>query len=494
MASSKSSSPLVWARFRFSIVGPLLSSPPPWGSLKSTLRSLAEKTWCHPITGELVQYAPVSIERWYYVALRAKEDPVGALRRCHRKDAGVQASMTEPLRLALLGLYKAHRGWTVKLLYDNLVVLSEDDSSLKPVPSYSTVLRFMRAHGLSRIRRGRNADRPGVERAQERLDLREVRSYEAEYVGSLWHLDFHVSSLKVLTPEGTWVKPLALAILDDFSRLCCHVQWYLSESAEDLVHGLGQAFQKRGLPRATLMDNGAAMVAEELKGGLLRLGIVHETTLPYSPYQNGKQEAFWATLEGRLMAMLEGVKDLTLALLNEATQAWVELEYNRAIHSETGQKPLERFLKGPEVLRPCPSSEALRDAFRLETIRTQRKSDGTVSLEGLRFEIPGRFRHLERVTLRYARWNLRWVHLVDERTGTLLAQLYPQDKTENADGKRRALEPSILSEAPPSQAELPKDGMAPLLRKLLSQYASTGIPPAYIPKPPESSGGKEAQA
>ena len=29
------------------------------------------------------------------------------------------------------------------------------------------------------------------------------------------------------------------------------------------------------------------------------------------------------------MAMLEGVDDLTLARLNEATQAWVEYDYNR---------------------------------------------------------------------------------------------------------------------------------------------------------------------
>jgi putative transposase len=45
-------------------------------------------------------------------------------------------------------------------------------------------------------------------------------------------------------------------------------------------------------------------------------------------YQNGKQEALWGSVEGRLMAMLEGVDDLTLARLNAATQAWVEHDYN----------------------------------------------------------------------------------------------------------------------------------------------------------------------
>ena len=222
----------------------------------------------------------------------------------------------------------------------------------------------------------------------------------------------------MLTHAGQWLRPIALGILDDHSRLCCHVQWYLSETAEDLVHGLSQAIQKRGLPRALLTDNGSAMVAEEVAEGLLRLGIVHERTLPYSPYQNGKQEAFWGTLEGRLMKMLDGVAELTLDLLNQATQAWMEIEYNRAVHRETSSSPVERFDRAPDVLRHSPSSESLRDAFRLETKRIQRQSDGTISLEGVRFEIPARHRHFREVTVRYARWDLGRVDLVDERANS----------------------------------------------------------------------------
>jgi hypothetical protein len=62
---------------------------------------------------------------------------------------------------------------------------------------------------------------------------------------------------------------------------------------------------------------------------------------------NGKLEHLWAVIEGRLMAMLEGVADLSLAMLNQATQAWVEPDYNRKPHSEIGQAPLDRFLAGP---------------------------------------------------------------------------------------------------------------------------------------------------
>jgi hypothetical protein len=40
-------------------------------------------------------------------------------------------------------------------------------------------------------------------------------------------------------------------------------------------------------------DNGSAMLAARNNGGLARLGILHETTLPYARFQNGKQESFW---------------------------------------------------------------------------------------------------------------------------------------------------------------------------------------------------------
>ena len=136
----------------------------------------------------------------------------------------------------------------------------------------------------------------------------------------LWHLDYHFGSRNVLTSRG-WAKPLALCIIDDRSRLATHVQWYLHDDVRSLVHGFSQALMRRGLPRALLTDNGAAMLAEEFKNGLHALGILHETTLPYTPESNGKQERLWATLEGRLVAMLESVKELSLELLNKATHA-----------------------------------------------------------------------------------------------------------------------------------------------------------------------------
>jgi hypothetical protein len=177
--------------------------------------------------------------------------------------------------------------------------------------------------------------------------------------------------------------------------------------------------------------------------------------------------------------MLESLAELTLPLLNEATCAWVELEYNRSVHSEINEPPLRRYLAGPEVGRPAPSSEELRRAFTTERRRKQRRSDGTLSLDGVRFEVPSRYRHIERLTLRYARWDLSCAWITDARTDTVICPIYPLDKEHNADGQRRTFE---LIDEPTSGAEPSAGGIAPLLKKLMADYAASGLPPAYLPK------------
>jgi transposase InsO family protein len=463
-----------WARFRFAIIGTLLAAPPAKGELRRSLEALAERSWPHPVKGTATRFSFTTIERWFYAARNA-QDPIAALRREVRGDAGRFRTLSAALIQAIEGQYRRYPGWTVQLHYDNLVVLAKEQRELQPLPSYNTLRRYMKARDLRRKHRPKR-NTPGGEQAQQRLANAEVRSYEADYVHGLWHADFHHGSRRIITASGDWVTPRLLCFIDDHSRLICHLQWYLEETAEVLIHGLSQALQKRALPRALMTDNGAAMKAEEFTSGLHALGIVHETTLPYSPYQNAKQECFWATLEGRLMAMLAGVEDLTLERLNEITQAWVEQAHHRTYHSEIANTPLQRYLDAPDVGRDCPDSQTLRSAFRCTARRKQRRSDGTVTLQGIRFEIPDRYRHLEQPMLRFARWDLRAVELIDPRTLKPLCPLMPLDKSANAEGQRRARTTRASLEEIPSGNALP-----PLLRQCLADYAATGCPPAYLP-------------
>jgi putative transposase len=287
-----------WAHFRHSVVGPLLAAPPEPGGLRGALEDLAQKEWKHPITGERYKIGFSTLERWYYEAKRAGDDPVSALLPKIREDSGTQRVLSQEAKKALLAQYRTHKSWSYQLHFDNLKARIEEDSRLGPLPSYWTILRFMKNHGLVKQRRRRRRDTEAARRAEARLEEREVRGFEMENVNALWHYDFHAGSLKVLTPAGTWETPKILAILDDCSRLVCHAQWYLEETAEVLVHGLCQAYQKRGLPRSDMSDNGSAMKAAEVVQGLERLGIIHYPTLEHSPYQNGKQEVSTASKFG----------------------------------------------------------------------------------------------------------------------------------------------------------------------------------------------------
>jgi putative transposase len=460
------------ARLRFSIIGHLLAAPPAPGALQAELVQLSSKTWRHPVSGLDVEFGVSTLERWYYAARRGP-DPVAALKDRLRGDISRFPSMTQAVIDALILQYRCHPGWTVQLHFDNLcAALKGHDTT---VASYPTIRRYLKAQGMFRQAQPKRAT-AGVLAARDRLERLEVRSFEVDHVCALWHLDFHHGSRRVLTRQGEWVTPMLLGVIDDRSRLVCHLQWYLDETAESLIHSLCQAFMKRGLPRALMTDNGAAMLAEETTAGLFKLGVLHQTTLPYSPYQNAKQESFWGRVEGRLMAMLEGEANLTLDALNLATQAWVEQEYHRTRHTEIDTTPLAHYLAGPNVARPCPSSAVLYASFRIEVARKQRRSDGTVSLEGARFEIPSQYRHLEQVHLQYARWDLTRVDLVDPRSGAILCPVLPLDKSANASGQRRRLTPvtADLSLVSPK-------GLPALMTQLLADYAATGVPPAYLP-------------
>ena len=465
-----------WAEFRFSVVGKLLSAPPKHGELKGALKKLARTQWEHPISGVPVSFHWQTIEEWYYKAKNERLNTIDVLRPQIRSDKGRTRVLTEEVKRIIDERYEQYKTWSYQLHRDNLVVDLEN-KNISPIPSYSTVRRYLQATGKFKKKRDRNRNRVGYKKAEQKKEEQEVRSFENEYVNGLWHLDFHHCSREIITSTGELVRPICLAIIDDNSRLLCHVQWYLTESAEDLIHGFSQALQKRGIPRDLMTDNGAAMTSAEFTEGLIRLGIGHKTTLPYSPHQNGKQEVLWSQLEGRLMAMLEDEKMITLRELNNITTAWAEIEYNKSDHSELNCTPLNRFLNHSDVSRECPDFNYLRQMFRREELRTIRKSDATISIDSKRFEIPYQYRHFRKIRIRYTKWDLSFIHMVND-DGKPIAQIYPVNKSRNSSGARKK-----VTESPPAQApSIDLNNLPPLLKQIVQKYQESGLPPAYLPK------------
>ena len=79
-----------------------------------------------------------------------------------------------------------------------------------------------------------------------------------------------------------------------------------------------------------------------------------------------------------------GVADL--AEMNRLFQAWTETSYHRAVHSETGQAPAERWEKATPAERAVPEPGLLREAFLWSE---RRKADKTalVRLHGNVYQV-----------------------------------------------------------------------------------------------------------
>ena len=137
------------------------------------------------------------------------------------------------------------------------------------------------------------------------------------------------------------------------------------------------------------------------------------------------------------------------------------------------------MFNGADVCRPALGSDALRLAFTRRLTRKPRRSDATVVVDGIRYELPFRFAHMRSVILRAPGWDKSQMTLVDPDTDSPLVRLLPQDKTKNASGKRRIIQPD---ETTPASVVSPNKPLPALLRKWLADHAATGLPPAYIPK------------
>ena len=463
--------------FRYVVLEPLLTSPPPPGELAARLREISGKSHIQKWDQRPIKISVRTLERWY-AACKKSQLPSEILQPKLRSDRMQTRVVLEVHKKWLTEYNRANPSWSVQLLYDNMEAAKFDGK----IPSYSTILRYFKSQGFfTKSTRSKHRN------------VKDIRSYEVEYVGQLWHMDFHMGSKMVLTESGDFKQPICMAIIDDKSRLVCHAQWFLNETAEVLVHGLCQAIAKRGMPATFYTDNGSAMKAYELITGLELLAIKKENTLPYAAYQNGKQESFWKPLEGRLLKMLPRQKRVTLEILNAVTQAWVEQDYHARVHSEIKETPLHRFFNEKHVLRQSPAFNELKNCFRMRTSRRVRKTDGTVTLDGIRFQLPRCYAHLDEVLLRYARWDLGEAEILCPDTLKPLSVIRPLDRLTNSLAIR-AEDPDKISKLIPEiivdseeVLSLSTDTLPPLLARCLQKHAEQNRLSGYIPLHNESS-------
>jgi transposase InsO family protein len=173
--------------------------------------------------------------------------------------------------------------------------------------------------------------------------------FEADFSSELWQSDL-LKGPWLPDPKrpGRMRRAVLYAFLDDHSRLLLHGRFSFKEDLPHLELVLRRCFQRWGLCRKLYYDNGATYRARHMTHIVAELGI-HPIiyTTRYRPMGHGKIEALNRLIRSAFLAELSASPITTLDALNEAFMAWADTDYNRTVHSETGQTPLQRFKAFP---------------------------------------------------------------------------------------------------------------------------------------------------
>ncbi|GGW25865.1 hypothetical protein GCM10010339_95080 [Streptomyces alanosinicus] len=180
------------------------------------------------------------------------------------------------------------------------------------------------------------------------------------------------------------------AFIDNHSRAIVGHRFGFAEDTVRLAAALRPALGARGVPETIYVDNGSCFVDAWLLRACASLAIKLTHSKPGRPQGRGKIERFFRTVRDQFLVELDDrrVGEIEhLTELNRLFAAWVETVYHRTVHTETGQAPIERWLRSIPKPLPLPSQADLREAFLWSEIRTVNKKSATVSLHSNTYDV-----------------------------------------------------------------------------------------------------------
>src|SRR6516225_8646154 len=227
-----------------------------------------------------------------------------------------------------------------------------------------------------------------------------------------WICRYRRGRFEAADPNELWVgdalhgprvgdrKTYLFGFLDDHSRLATGYRFGYAEDTVRLAAALRPALGARGVPRAVYVDNGSAFCDAWLLRACAKLGVSLVHSQPGRPQGRGKVERFFLTVREQFLVEVTDTTSEDLAAagvdhqaalleLNRLFIAWVETEYHRRIHSETGQSPLARWEAGWDRLGrtpAIPTADDLTEAFLWSQWRTVTKT-ATVSLHANTYQV-----------------------------------------------------------------------------------------------------------
>jgi transposase InsO family protein len=351
---------------RYQAISAYLALDPPRGKRGEFLAELSKRTWAGPDGQPLVASAE-TLRTW---VRRYRKQGLPGLRDKPRPQRGILALSPEQVDTVL-----ALKREVPERSLDRLIQIAEETKLVaKGELTRSTVHRVLQREGISA--------RPASER-----DTKDLDRFEALRPNDLWQSDVRTGPW-LPDPErpGKVRRTKLCCFLDDHSRKLLHGRFAFNEGLPELELVMRRCLQKYGRPKRVYYDNGKIYRAGHMRHIVATLGI-HAIvfTKAYRPEGHGKIEAFNRLAKAAFVAEVKASSIRTLDALNEAFVAWMDLEYNRRVHTETGQTPDARFREGIDHLDYIDEQQ-LNRAFRWHEQRTADKT-GLFSLFGTRYQV-----------------------------------------------------------------------------------------------------------
>ena len=339
-------------------VNPLLSPDPEGRSMR---QRLAERPG-----GK----SPATLKR--YMKRVKEEESVLALQKQPRKDKGALTAFSPELLAETIRLREEEPRRITRVILDHLLADPRFAEEAKTV-ALSTLSRHLR-------QRGKN-------RRQLRKEKKGYRRFEHTHPGDLWQFDYFDGIYLFFTDPkqpGKRRKTQICIGIDDHSRLCVALRAYWRGNWPSLEDTTRHAFGTWMLPNRIFVDNGKVFCAEDYTRILtdLSVGLIHRT--PYYPQSGGKIEALIGSVQEELFPELTRADITSLDELNAILAEW-SYRYNRRIHSQTKETPLDRWQANQERLRAC---DPVRLAEAFWWVRTPKVTKtGLISVNGLEYEV-----------------------------------------------------------------------------------------------------------
>lgn len=355
-----------WAVFWCSLLGPLLSGVIPAEEAGPFLRQLSQTEHDFP---DGTRRKPSRATLWRKWKLYREQGFDGLIRR-RRKDRGKPRRATQAM-------------------IDKAIALKKD----QPRRSDHAINQFLQEEFQATIPRStlyRHLRRAGATRRKLGVSKQKVRCrWTRDTSNALWLGDFEDGPY-VLHGDRV-VETHLSAFIDCHSRYLVEARYYLRENLDILIDSLLRAWSVHGASRELYLDNAKIYHAHALRRAccVLNIRLLHRGV--GDPPPGGLIERFFGTVQTQFEAEVRAGPMLTLAKLNQALMAWLEVSYHERANSETGQPPRERYEQGRSFTRHVDLQQIIRHFLQRERRKVDRiYSD--VRLKGLYFRVDPQFR------------------------------------------------------------------------------------------------------